>query len=428
MNWSEICFGSRLHMQVAQSPAKDGYPRGYVFLDLENLAFLTGGLPFLSSTCRRQDIEFRAYTTPTHTQASYATHLSTSSEKEATDIRMVWDASECLVMNRDCPEGLLIITDDIFGRTLMHEEHDRVAHVQYDETLSYQWSRKFGGATSVEDFFTKIGIFRERRSRSVASSGNSRASSCTRASWSRNTSRMPSRSQSRSSSVTPGRGRRNRIDDTKTQDLLDTATAKLQQSGILKIKAAPLFPGGEEVKDGGTDELLAALRKRLHESEKTILKLRDRVGEIKKDTREKKSRKPRKWPRGVTPSFSKQVGTITRWLSHGYGFISPHSGGQPIFVHISNVHISRAAECQRRQLYELTRWDVEFEIRDSPKGPQAFNVSGPNGRQLPADTTIKPAAVSKTFSGGGRERVWGGKGVGRVGHEEMRRERQERFG
>lgn len=130
----------RMH---GRSPAKDGYPRGYVFLDLENLAFITGGLPLLSSTCRRQDIEFRAYTTPTHTQASYATHLSTSSEKEATDIRMVWDASECLVMNRDCPEGLLIITDDIFGRTLMHEEHDRVAHVRYDEMLSYQWSSRF---------------------------------------------------------------------------------------------------------------------------------------------------------------------------------------------------------------------------------------------------------------------------------------------
>jgi len=169
---------------------------------------------------------------------------------------------------------------------------------------------------------------------------------------------MPSRSQSRSSSVTPGRGRRDHIDDTKTQDLLDTATAKLQQSGILKNKAAPLFPGGEEVTDGGTDELLAALRKRLHELEKTIRKLWDRVGEIKKDTREKKSRKPRKWPRGVRPSFSKQVGTITRWLSHGYGFISPHSGGQTIFVQISNVHISRAAEYQRQQLYELTRWDV----------------------------------------------------------------------
>lgn len=48
-------------------------------------------------------------------------------------------------------------------------------------------------------------------------------------------------------------------------------------------KVVPPSPGEEEGKDGSTDELLAALRKRLRESEKTIGKLRNEVGEIKKD-------------------------------------------------------------------------------------------------------------------------------------------------
>ncbi len=63
------------------------------------------------------------------------------------------------------------------------------------------------------------------------------------------------------------------------------------------------------------------------------------------------------------------TGTV-KWFneSKGYGFISPADGGKDVFVHFSAIEgdgFKTLAEGQQ----------VEFEIQDSPKGPQAARVS-----------------------------------------------------
>lgn len=61
-------------------------------------------------------------------------------------------------------------------------------------------------------------------------------------------------------------------------------------------------------------------------------------------------------------------GTV-KWFSDskGYGFIATEEG-KDVFVHFSAINGSG-----RKTLYEGQQ--VEFEIADGPKGPQAANVS-----------------------------------------------------
>ena len=326
----------------SQDRGRDITAHSYVFFDLENLAFAAGGVGPLQNACERSGIEFRAYCSPHHSKASLATHLSRSSEKEAADIRMVLDASKCLQHGRF--PRLLIVTNDLFGRTLMHEEPDRITHVEFDADLPDPWNKQIG-ARSIEDFFARIGIFRLRSSRapSVCSdrTDRSRSSSVhTRASWSRATSQVPSRAGSRAGSV--GRAPR--------------------AGSISPPSSRRAKPAARNMLDANA--VRANLR--THSS--------------------RKKRGPRKWPRAVCPSSGKQVGTIKRWIPKGYGFITPRSGGSDVFVHISTIKILRAPGLDKQQIHELTNWDVEFRIKSSPKGPQAYDVSGPNGCLLPADT------------------------------------------
>jgi CspA family cold shock protein len=61
-------------------------------------------------------------------------------------------------------------------------------------------------------------------------------------------------------------------------------------------------------------------------------------------------------------------GTV-KWFNaaKGYGFIA-HEGGKDVFVHFSAI--------QSEGYRSLNEGDhVEFSIEDSPKGPQAVNVT-----------------------------------------------------
>lgn len=62
-----------------------------------------------------------------------------------------------------------------------------------------------------------------------------------------------------------------------------------------------------------------------------------------------------------------------KWFSDrkGFGFITPDQGGNDVFVHFSNIEQEGKG---RKTLQDGQR--VEFEVEDTPRGPQAVNVRG----------------------------------------------------
>jgi CspA family cold shock protein len=64
------------------------------------------------------------------------------------------------------------------------------------------------------------------------------------------------------------------------------------------------------------------------------------------------------------------TGTV-KWFNatKGYGFIAPDGGQEDVFVHYSAIQ----SDSSYRTLNEGDR--VEFSIEQSPKGPQATNVT-----------------------------------------------------
>ncbi len=58
-----------------------------------------------------------------------------------------------------------------------------------------------------------------------------------------------------------------------------------------------------------------------------------------------------------------------KWFNEkkGYGFITRNDGGEDVFVHYSGISGEGFKTLEEGDL-------VEFEIKDTPKGPQAVNV------------------------------------------------------
>ena len=71
----------------------------YIFLDLENLAFLAVHLLPLHHRCRDFNVEFRAYSSPEFEWADRATHHSKSNLKEAAESGKLYADSTCKALS-----------------------------------------------------------------------------------------------------------------------------------------------------------------------------------------------------------------------------------------------------------------------------------------------------------------------------------------
>ena len=62
------------------------------------------------------------------------------------------------------------------------------------------------------------------------------------------------------------------------------------------------------------------------------------------------------------------LGTV-KWFnaSKGYGFITPSDGGDDVFAHYSAIEMEGYKTLKEGQ-------QVEFEVQDGPKGPQASHI------------------------------------------------------
>ena len=142
-----------------------------VLLDLENLAFLATSLQPFVIALQRQGVAYEAYAAEDNGQANRATVVVESSDKEAVDVKMVWDASRLAKVGTK----VLIVTNDLFGRTLASVEPTSVEHATWDSPLPEFYQDCFG-ATTLKEFGATHGIFAERKERSYAGSRSSRRS------------------------------------------------------------------------------------------------------------------------------------------------------------------------------------------------------------------------------------------------------------
>ncbi len=62
------------------------------------------------------------------------------------------------------------------------------------------------------------------------------------------------------------------------------------------------------------------------------------------------------------------TGTV-KWFnaSKGYGFITPTDGGDDVFAHFSAIEMDGYKSLKEGQ-------QVEFEVQEGPKGPQASRI------------------------------------------------------
>eukprot|EP00629_Pelagomonadales_sp_RCC1024_P012669 CAMPEP_0119280556 /NCGR_PEP_ID=MMETSP1329-20130426/22893_1 /TAXON_ID=114041 /ORGANISM="Genus nov. species nov., Strain RCC1024" /LENGTH=181 /DNA_ID=CAMNT_0007281149 /DNA_START=107 /DNA_END=649 /DNA_ORIENTATION=- len=166
------------------------------------MAFLATNQQPLSITCGIYSVLFRSYAASSHDHADRATHRVFSDEKEAVDVKMVWDASAL------ANDGytVLIVTGDQFGRTLASVQPASVLHATWESELAPFWRKVLGGHRSLKSWGEPWGIFKGREERGLARSAPSRGS------WSRPltvaTSDDSAGRRGRSASRDPGQGGR----------------------------------------------------------------------------------------------------------------------------------------------------------------------------------------------------------------------------
>lgn len=78
-------------------------------------------------------------------------------------------------------------------------------------------------------------------------------------------------------------------------------------------------------------------------------------------------------------------GTIKTLTDRGYGFIAPDEGGDDLFFHANNLV---GVEFDRLQVGD----EVEFEVTESEKGPNAADVEMSSGDDADTEADEAPAA------------------------------------
>ncbi|GMH50949.1 hypothetical protein TL16_g00909 [Triparma laevis f. inornata] len=95
--------------------------------------------------------------------------------------------------------------------------------------------------------------------------------------------------------------------------------------------------------------------------------------------------KPRKWPKNVSASEGKQIGQVKRFdVIKGFGFLTPLSGGEDVFVHKSSVSGSAKSG---KTLMEGEEVEFAIENDDDNFNPKAVGVCGPNGEAVQGVTS-----------------------------------------
>ena len=373
----------------------------YIFLDLENLAFLATYLHKLSSLCKQLGVVFRSYTAPGHDWADRATHHARSNQKEAADVRMVIDATRILESFERSRRSvrILLITDDQFGKTFEAEQPENVSCVGYSKPLPTLWlGTVFGEHSSVEEFFQGEGVVRERRGRSASQSANSSRSqsrepsqsrehsldSRTRASWSRVASEE-------FSSPTPK--------DKRTQDHLiqkinqqrkdmDDLRHELSLQKRLRERAEQQNSQLSKQPWNESEALAAAMRLRQLQEGRDAERARasptsPRMDHRRRDRRSDRRRRtgPRRWPQDKQPSAGKVIGNVKFFdAEKGFGFVSVPGYEKDVFVHRT------AIRCDGEPDGNLKNWDIELRVMPDRKFPgklRGEDVTGPDGQSIP---------------------------------------------
>ena len=382
--------------------AMDTSTAQFIFLDLENLAFLATYLQKLNTLCKQLGVEFRAYTAPAHDWADRATHHARSNQKEAADVRMVIDAARILEAFQSFGRSvrILLITDDQFGKTFEAEQPENVSCVSYSHPLPTLWlGSVFGEHSSVEEFFEGEGVVRERRGRSASQSANSSRSqsrepsqsrehsldSRTRASWSRVASEefsSPTRKDKRTQEHLIQKINQQRKD-------MDDLRHELSLQKRLRERAEQHY---REVLVDQTNHrfsyeaLAAAVRLRQLQEGRGAAgesQTSPRTDRHRSDRRSDRRRRtgPRRWPRDKQPSAGKVVGNIKFFdADKRFGFVSVPGYEKDVFVHRTVIR------CDGEPDGNLKNWDIELRIIPDRKHPgklRGEDVTGPDGQIIP---------------------------------------------